>query len=140
MVGSTDGKRRLRKAVDAAKEAVSKRVDVATGSEFRNDFEEFTDAVTTSVVGMHGDITDIASRLSQLEDEGQTFREFKDAITGSVEGMRGDITGLVSRLDQFDGGAQIAAPGFSMTRLNMGAFALSLVAVLLSIVALVLSL
>ncbi len=102
MEGSSDKKGRLRKAVNTAKEAVAKRVDVATGTEFRKDFEEFTDAVTTSVVGMHGDIKEIASRLDHLDSESQTLREFKDTVIRTIEGIHGDITAITSRVDQLE--------------------------------------
>ena len=140
MEGSSDKKGRLRKAVNTAKEAVAKRVDVATGTEFRKDFEEFTDAVTTSVVGMHGDIKEIASRLDHLDSESQTLREFKDTVIRTIEGIHGDITAITSRVDQLEGGGRTEPSTPATSKLGMGTLALSLVAVLLSIAALVISL
>ena len=57
----------LRKTFDSAKQGIGKTFDKATGAEFRRQFEEFTDAVTTSILGLHRDQSDLRDRLSHLE-------------------------------------------------------------------------
>lgn len=58
----------LRKTFDSARQVIGKSVDKATGTEFRRQFEEFTDAVTTTVLGIHRDQSELRARLSKLED------------------------------------------------------------------------
>ena len=46
---------RLQQAVGAVGERVTGTADTITGVQFRRQFEDFTDAVTTAVVGVHRD-------------------------------------------------------------------------------------
>ena len=58
---------RIRGAFGAAGEGVVGAVDTVTGAEFREQFEAFTDAVTTTVVGVHQDQAALKESLSRLE-------------------------------------------------------------------------
>ena len=58
--------------VTAAKERVGDTAGTVTGKKFRQQFEEFTNVVTTTVVGVHQDqanLRDAFSRLEQDQDE-----------------------------------------------------------------------
>jgi thioredoxin reductase len=58
---------RLRGAVRGTTERVTGAADTITGVQFRKQFEDFTDAVTTAVVGVHRDQADLRERLAKLE-------------------------------------------------------------------------
>ena len=58
---------RIRGAFGAAGEGVVGAVDTVTGAGFREQFEDFTDAVTATVVGVHQDQAELRERLSRLE-------------------------------------------------------------------------
>lgn len=58
---------RLRDAVGSVGETVTGTADTITGLQFRKQFEDFTDAVTTAVVGVHRDQKDLRERVDALE-------------------------------------------------------------------------
>ena len=58
---------RVRGAFGAAGEGVTGAVDTVTGAGFRKDFEGFTEAVTTTVVGVHHDQVALREQVSNLE-------------------------------------------------------------------------
>ena len=58
---------RFRDTFGAAREGVMGTVDTVTGVAFREQFEDFTDAVTTAVVGVHQDQAEVRDRLTRLE-------------------------------------------------------------------------
>ena len=58
---------RLRRTVGAAREGLTGTVDTVTGVTFREQFEDFTDAVTTTVIGVHEDQVELRERLFRLE-------------------------------------------------------------------------
>ena len=59
---------RLRETVRAAGEGVTGTADTITGVQFRRQFEDFTDAVTTAVVGVHRDQAELRNQLDELEN------------------------------------------------------------------------
>ena len=59
---------RLRGVSKTVGDGVFGAVDVATGRAFREQFGEFTDAVTTTVVGMHQDQAKLTEKLALLND------------------------------------------------------------------------
>lgn len=60
-------KGRLRKTIETARHRVQESVEKATGAQFRRQFEEFTDAVTTVSLGIHRDQAELGDRVSALE-------------------------------------------------------------------------
>lgn len=58
---------RLRDAVGSVGETVTGATDTITGLQFRKQFEDFTDAVATAVVGVHRDQGDLRERVDALE-------------------------------------------------------------------------
>ena len=70
-MGQEDNKKgRVRKSLVSAKGAVTRTVGKATGAEFREEFEKFTDAVTTSVMGLHGDMLELEARVDKIQTPG----------------------------------------------------------------------
>ena len=61
----------LRGAVDSARQAFARSFDRLTGTEFRRQFEEFTSVVTTTVLGVHRDQSELRERLARVEHSAQ---------------------------------------------------------------------
>ena len=59
--------RGFRDAFESAGKSLGKVFDKATGAEFLRYFEEFTDAATTAIIGIHRDQIEIRKLLSKLE-------------------------------------------------------------------------
>ena len=57
---------RVRSAVGTVKQTAKSSAEMMTGADIRR-FEEFVDATTTVVVGMHRDQRELDKRLAQLE-------------------------------------------------------------------------
>ena len=55
-------------AVDMAGEKVKRPMDVISLAEFRTEFEQFTQAVSTAVIGVHQDQASLGERLDRLEE------------------------------------------------------------------------
>ncbi len=60
--------RRLREAVGGGGEMVTGTADTVTGVQFRRQFEDFTDTVTTTVVGMHRDQAKLGEHQAELRE------------------------------------------------------------------------
>ncbi len=58
---------RVRGVSRTIREGAVRSADVLTGGDIRK-FEEFTDAATTAIVGVHQDQTELRARLERLED------------------------------------------------------------------------
>ena len=57
----------VRQGVRVARERAVGTADTITGVQFRRQFEDFTDAVTTTVVGVHRDQEELQERTDKLE-------------------------------------------------------------------------
>lgn len=53
--------------VTATTVGLSKAMKKASGSEFRENWQEFSESTTTIIVGLHGEITALRGRVSELE-------------------------------------------------------------------------
>ncbi len=58
---------RLRGTFLSARQAFGKSFDQLTGAEFRRQFEEFSNVVTTTVLGIHRDHSELNDRLERIE-------------------------------------------------------------------------
>ena len=58
---------RLRGTFVSARQAFGKSFDHLTGAEFRRQFEEFSNVVTTTVLGIHRDHSELSDRLAKME-------------------------------------------------------------------------
>ena len=57
----------VRRWTRSARQAVGDSVDKLTGAEARKQSDEFTNAVTTSVLGIHRDLLALSDRVKQVE-------------------------------------------------------------------------
>ena len=58
---------RVRRAARSIGEKVTGATDALTGAQFQRQFEDFTDTVTTAVVGVHRDQNELKARVDKLE-------------------------------------------------------------------------
>ena len=63
----TVGDQGLRGTFRSARQAFARSLDRVTGAEFRRQFEEFTNVVTTTVLGIHRDQSELGERLARVE-------------------------------------------------------------------------
>ena len=64
--GSTDSGR-LSDTFVSARQAIGRSFDRLTGDEFRWQFEDFSNVVTTTVLGIHRDQSEFSDRLERIE-------------------------------------------------------------------------
>ena len=97
--------RRIRSAFGAAGEGVTGAVDTVTGAGFREQFEDFTDAVTTTVIGVHQDQVALREKVSNLEAETQQGQsELRERLTRLENGLNQDQAALRERLSRLEAG------------------------------------
>jgi len=73
----------LRGTLGTARQAVTRSFDRLTGAEFRRQFQEFTNVVTTTVLGIHRDQSELRDRVTRLEQRpGEDNYEFRDRLVG----------------------------------------------------------
>ena len=58
---------RLRDTFVSARQAFGRSFDRLTGAEFQRQFEEFSNVVTTTVLGIHRDQSELSDRLARIE-------------------------------------------------------------------------
>ena len=58
---------RAKNLIGSARQKVSRPVDVMTGADIRR-FDEFTDATTRAVVGVHQDLSDLREQVERLTE------------------------------------------------------------------------
>lgn len=108
---------RAKDVIGSAREQVSRSADVMTGADIRR-FDEFTDATTRAVVGVHQDLSELRQQVARAQ--------------GVADDIRDRQTRLNERLDQLEQTAGRHA-NLPLWIVAVGAAA---VALLLSIVAL----
>lgn len=57
----------LNSAFVSARQAFGRSFDRLTGAEFRRQFEEFSNVVTSTVLGIHRDQSELSDRLAKIE-------------------------------------------------------------------------
>ncbi len=78
--------------LDSARQTVRTSSEVLTGADIRQ-FDEFTDAVTRVVLGLHRDQADTAQRLTTIEQSIDEIRETQAQLSArlaSIERMLAD--------------------------------------------------
>ena len=112
---------RAKGVIGSARRQVSRSVDVVTGEDIRR-FDEFTDATTRAVVGVHQD-------LSELREEfGRTHRAVDD-----IHERQEHLTERLDQLEQLVGRRTSPLPWFIVAGVSAVAILLSILAVLLSV-------
>jgi FtsZ-binding cell division protein ZapB len=79
----------VRQGVRVARERAVGTADTITGVQFRRQFEDFTDAVTTTVVGVHRDQEELQERTDKLDSE-----------VIEVQRTQGELRERVDKLEQ----------------------------------------
>lgn len=59
--------RSLRGTFVSARQGIGRSFDRLSGAEFRQQFEEFSNVVTTTVLGIHRDQSELSARLERIE-------------------------------------------------------------------------
>ena len=101
-------------------------LDTATGQDIRK-FEEFVEAATTVLVGVHRDQEALRGEVTELEE---SIRERQDEIDGRLGGVDASITELRAEFDAFR-----SANTWFVNRIVL---VISIVAIILSVVSIAL--
>ena len=131
---------RARGAIGAAKRQASRSAEVLSGSDVRK-FDDFTDATTRAVVGVHRDQAELRERLADTDRTVEGLRQEQLALTGrletteqSVRDIRQQQADLLGRVDESQ---RSEAAFLSPATIALGI--MSAAALLLSIAAIVVS-
>ena len=81
----------LRGTFASARQAFARSFDRVTSAEFRRQFEEFTNVVTTTVLGIHRDQSELRERLTRVEHS--TTRKL---VVGAIFSLAATILGVVA--------------------------------------------
>ena len=92
--------RGLRGTLDSARQAFTRSFDRLTGTQFRRQFEEFTNVVTTTILGIHRDQLELRERLERVghstQAEPSTGRIQKLVIWAFIFSLVAVILGVVA--------------------------------------------
>ncbi len=131
---------RARGAIGSAKQQVSRSAEVLSGSDIRR-FDDFTDAATRAVVGVHRDQAELREHLADMDRRVEELRQEQLSVAArletteqSVRDTRQQQSELLQRVDEFP---RSEAESLSPATIAFGI--MSAVALLLSIAAIVVS-
>ena len=110
--------------------------DTATGQDIRK-FEEFVEAATTVLVGLHRDQTAMAEKQLQLEDGIESVRESQETIDAKLDRLGEAIGELRERIDASTS-LKAHEAGTGASSVNRVVLAICLAAIILSVVSIVL--
>ena len=79
---------RIRGVARGAREKVTGAADTITGVQFRRQFEEFTDAVTRTVIGVHQDQSALRDAQADLEAKQADLETQQTALRAEQEKLR----------------------------------------------------
>ncbi len=142
---------RARNLLGSAREGAKRSAEVMTGSDIRR-FEEFADATTTVVVGVHRDQADLRERLTLTEqsvaDLQQGQADLRESLTRTEQSAADLQQGQADLRERFTRTEQSVAdlrerltraeqPAVTLSRWTIAFGAVSAVALLLSIAAMV---
>lgn len=89
----------------SARRTVSGSFDRLTGTEYRQQFEEFTNIVSTVALGIHRDQTELSSRLGKIEDslqkDAKRFNTSTTATSAFALSILAVILGLIAVIRTF---------------------------------------
>ena len=124
--GRSEGERRgvfdrAKGVIGSARRQVSRSADVMTGADIRR-FDEFTDATTRAVVGVHQDLSDLR------EEFGRTHR-----VVDDIQERQQDLTERIDRLEQAFNRRMLLFSWMFAASASSVALLLSIFAVLLSV-------
>ena len=88
---------RLRGTFVSAHQAFGRSFDRLTGAEFRRQFEEFSNVVTSTVLGIHRDQSELSGRLARIElTQSSNTSASKLVIAAFVFSLVAVILGIVA--------------------------------------------
>ena len=129
----------------SAKRHVSRSAEVLSGADIRR-FEDFTEAATTAIVGVHRDQAELREQLTHIEqsvnDVGQAQDELREQIAQverSVNDLRQTQDGLKGSLTRMDKSirSEVESRRSGLSRWAIALGAVAVAALLLSIVSIV---
>ncbi|MCI0775072.1 MAG: hypothetical protein J4N96_05320 [Chloroflexi bacterium] len=120
----------LRGTLGSARDAVGSSIDKVSGAEFRRQFEQFTNVVQTTVVGVHRDQLGLDKRLEKLE-------QFTNAVETTIAGIQRDQVQLNKRLEKLERPTPATPATHPDQKLVVAALVFSVIAVFVAIWALV---
>ena len=95
--GSDSG--RLSDTFVSARQAVGRSFDRLTGADFRRQFEEFSNVVTTTVLGIHRDQSEFSDRLARIEQTQPSGTPAKELVIATlVFSLIAVILGIIALL------------------------------------------
>ena len=115
--GTRAGSDRARGVIGSARQQVSRSVDVMTGADIRR-FDEFTNATTRAVVGVHQDLSELREQVVRTH---RVVDEIQERLTERLD-----------RLEQSVGRRTSRTPWIVAVGAAAAALLLSIVAVLMS--------
>lgn len=84
MSDETEEPGRLRGALSSARQGFTRSFERISGAEYQRQFEEFTNVVTTAVLGVHRDQTESEERLAQVEQSSHVHAEPQDTDVNAL--------------------------------------------------------
>ena len=112
---------RAKGVIGSARRQVSRSADIMTGADIRR-FDEFTDATTRAVVGVHQDLTELREEVDR-----------KHRVVDSVQERQEELTERIDRLEQAVNHRTLLFPWMFAASASSVALLLSIFAVLLSV-------
>ena len=112
---------RAKGVIGSARRQVSRSADVMTGADIRR-FDEFTDATTRAVVGVHQDLTELREEVDR-----------KHRVVDNIQVRQEDLTERIDRLEQAVNRRTLLFPWIFAASASSVALLLSIFAVLLSV-------
>ena len=119
---------------------VSRSAEVLSGSDIRR-FDEFTDATTRAVVGVHRDQADLREHLADMDRRVEELRQEQLSVAARLEATEQSVRDMRQQQSEFlqrvDESPRSEAESLSLATIAFGI--ISAVALLLSIAAIVVS-
>ena len=112
---------RARGVIGSARRQVSRSVDVVTGEDIRR-FDEFTDATTRAVVGVHQDLSELREEVDR-----------KHRVVDDIHERQEQLTERLDQLEQVVGRRTSPLPWIVVAGVSAAAMLLSVFAFLLSV-------
>ena len=91
----------------SAKQKVSRSVEAMTGTDIRR-FDEFTDATTTAVVGLHQDLSELREKVARTDRVVDDIRERQKRLTERIDQLERSISRRTSLTPWVVGAATVA--------------------------------
>ena len=110
--------------------------DTATGQDIRK-YEEFVEASTTVLVGLHRDQSAMAERQAEIEDETADVRRIQEAFDVRLKRLEQTI-GELREGDSDSSGLKASEAGTSASSMNRLVLVIAIVAIILSVASIVL--